>query len=59
MYSLSLVVVQLLQVVLKEVFVKTGEPVEIVGLQEKSMTSTCTGVEMFRKILISVKLVIT
>jgi elongation factor Tu len=31
--------------------VKTGEPVEIVGLQEKSMTSTCTGVEMFRKIL--------
>ncbi len=31
--------------------VKTGEPVEIVGLQEKSMSSTCTGVEMFRKIL--------
>ncbi len=31
--------------------VKTGEPVEIIGLQEKSMTSTCTGVEMFRKIL--------
>ena len=31
--------------------VKTGEPVEIVGLQEKSMASTCTGVEMFRKIL--------
>jgi elongation factor Tu len=31
--------------------VKTGEPVEIVGLQEKSMTSTVTGVEMFRKIL--------
>ena len=31
--------------------VKTGDPVEIVGLQEKSMTSTCTGVEMFRKIL--------
>ncbi|MEZ5025083.1 MAG: elongation factor Tu [Chitinophagales bacterium] len=31
--------------------IKTGEPVEIVGLQEKSMTSTCTGVEMFRKIL--------
>jgi elongation factor Tu len=31
--------------------VRTGEPVEIVGLQEKSMTSTCTGVEMFRKIL--------
>jgi elongation factor Tu len=31
--------------------VRTGDPVEIVGLQEKSMTSTCTGVEMFRKIL--------
>ncbi len=31
--------------------VKTGEPLEIVGLQEKSLTSTCTGVEMFRKIL--------
>ncbi|MBK9328818.1 MAG: elongation factor Tu [Sphingobacteriales bacterium] len=31
--------------------VKTGEPVEIIGLQEKSMASTCTGVEMFRKIL--------
>ena len=31
--------------------VNTGDPVEIVGLQEKPMTSTCTGVEMFRKIL--------
>ncbi len=31
--------------------INTGDPVEIVGLQEKSMTSTCTGVEMFRKIL--------
>jgi elongation factor Tu len=31
--------------------VKVGEPVEIVGLQEKSMTSTVTGVEMFRKLL--------
>ncbi len=31
--------------------VKTGEAVEIVGLQEKSMASVCTGVEMFRKIL--------
>ncbi len=31
--------------------VKTGEPVELVGLQEKSISSTCTGVEMFRKIL--------
>jgi elongation factor Tu len=31
--------------------VNTGESVEIIGLQEKSMTSTVTGVEMFRKIL--------
>jgi elongation factor Tu len=31
--------------------VKTGEPVEIVGLMEKPLTSTVTGVEMFRKIL--------
>ncbi|MCP4120767.1 MAG: elongation factor Tu [Bacteroidetes bacterium] len=31
--------------------VNTGDPVEIVGLQEKSMNSVCTGVEMFRKIL--------
>ncbi len=26
--------------------IKVGDPVEIVGLQEKSMASTCTGVEM-------------
>jgi len=31
--------------------VKTGEPVEIVGLREKSMASVVTGVEMFHKIL--------
>jgi elongation factor Tu len=31
--------------------VKTGEGVEIVGLIEKPLTSTVTGVEMFRKIL--------
>jgi elongation factor Tu len=31
--------------------IKVGEAVEIVGLQEKSMTSTCTGVEMFKKLL--------
>jgi elongation factor Tu len=31
--------------------VKTGEPVEIVGLMQKPLTSTVTGVEMFRKIL--------
>jgi len=29
--------------------VKVGEPVEIVGLREKSMNSVCTGVEMFHK----------
>jgi elongation factor Tu len=31
--------------------VHTGDPVEIVGLQEKSLTSVVTGVEMFHKIL--------
>ena len=34
--------------------IHVGDPVEIVGLQEKGekpMTSTCTGVEMFRKLL--------
>ncbi|MDZ4159520.1 MAG: elongation factor Tu, partial [Anaerolineaceae bacterium] len=31
--------------------VKTGEPVEIVGLREKSMSSVVTGVEMFHKLL--------
>jgi elongation factor Tu len=31
--------------------VKVGEPVEIIGLGEKPMTSTVTGVEMFRKLL--------
>ncbi len=31
--------------------VKVGEPVEIVGLIEKPLTSTVTGVEMFRKLL--------
>ncbi|MBM3415834.1 MAG: elongation factor Tu [Bacteroidetes bacterium] len=31
--------------------VKVGDPVEIVGLIEKPLTSTCTGVEMFRKLL--------
>jgi len=31
--------------------VKVGEPVEIVGLREKSMSSVCTGVEMFHKLL--------
>jgi elongation factor Tu len=31
--------------------IHTGDPVEIVGLQEKSMNSVVTGVEMFHKIL--------
>ena len=31
--------------------VKVNEPVEIVGIREKSTTTTVTGVEMFRKIL--------
>ena len=31
--------------------INVGEPVEIVGLMEEKLTSTCTGVEMFRKLL--------
>src|SRR5690606_20482531 len=31
--------------------IKVGEPVEIVGMQEEKLTSTVTGVEMFRKLL--------
>jgi elongation factor Tu len=31
--------------------INTGDPVDIVGLQEEKQTSTVTGVEMFRKIL--------
>ncbi|GFI53941.1 elongation factor Tu [Muribaculum intestinale] len=31
--------------------IKVGDPVEIIGLEEKILTSTCTGVEMFRKLL--------
>jgi len=31
--------------------IKVGDPVEIVGLRAKSMTSVCTGVEMFHKSL--------
>jgi elongation factor Tu len=31
--------------------VKVGDPVEIVGLRDKSMASVCTGVEMFHKML--------
>src|SRR4030065_2208342 len=31
--------------------IQIGDPVEIVGLQEKSKASVCTGVEMFHKLL--------
>ena len=31
--------------------IHVGDPVEIIGLEEKTLTSTCTGVEMFRKLL--------
>ncbi len=31
--------------------IKVGEPVEIVGLTDAPLSSTCTGVEMFRKLL--------
>jgi elongation factor Tu len=31
--------------------IKVGEPVEIVGLMDAPLNSTCTGVEMFRKLL--------
>jgi elongation factor Tu len=31
--------------------IKVGEPVEIVGLIEAPLSSTCTGVEMFKKLL--------
>lgn len=31
--------------------VKTGEEIEIIGLSEKPRKTTCTGVEMFRKLL--------
>jgi elongation factor Tu len=31
--------------------IKVGEPIEIVGLMEKPLSTTCTGVEMFKKLL--------
>jgi len=31
--------------------IHVGDPVEIIGLEEEKITSTCTGVEMFRKLL--------
>ncbi len=39
--------------------IKVGEAVEIVGLMPQPLTSTCTGVEMFKKFLDEVKLVTT
>jgi len=31
--------------------IKVGEPIEIIGLREESMSTVCTGVEMFHKLL--------
>jgi elongation factor Tu len=31
--------------------IKVGEPIEVVGLMEKPLSTTCTGVEMFKKLL--------
>lgn len=31
--------------------IKVGEPMEVVGLMEKALSTTCTGVEMFKKLL--------
>jgi elongation factor Tu len=31
--------------------IHTGDPVEIIGMREETMASTCTGVEMFHKLL--------
>ncbi|MCC7378641.1 MAG: elongation factor Tu [Chitinophagaceae bacterium] len=31
--------------------IKVGDPMEIVGLMEKPLSTTCTGVEMFKKLL--------
>jgi elongation factor Tu len=31
--------------------IKVGEPIEIVGLMEKPLSTVCTGVEMFKKLL--------
>lgn len=31
--------------------IKVGEPIELVGMGEETKTTTCTGVEMFRKLL--------
>ena len=51
MYSQLQVEVLLLQEAIETGIVNTGDPVDIVGLSEEKMSSTVTGVEMFRKIL--------
>ena len=51
MYSLSQVVVQLLLVVLKVVVIKLVKVLKSLVLLKNRLTSTVTGVEMFRKIL--------
>ena len=51
MYFLLLVVVLLQQVAIETGVINSGDAVDIVGLSEEKMSSTVTGVEMFRKIL--------
>jgi len=34
-----------------ELLANTGDPVDIIGMSAEKMSSTVTGVEMFRKIL--------
>ena len=51
MYSQLQVVVLLLLVVLKLVVANTGDAVDIIGMGAEKLTSTITGIEMFRKIL--------
>ena len=51
MYSQLLVVEQLQQDVLKLVVANTGDAVDIIGMGAEKLSSTITGVEMFRKIL--------
>ena len=51
MYSQSLDVVLLLQAVLERGQVRVGDEVEIVGITDKLLKTTVTGVEMFRKIV--------
>jgi elongation factor Tu len=37
--------------VLSGVVIKVGDEIEIVGIREATTKTTCTGVEMFRKLL--------